>query len=85
MKAQNPGVYVGEFGGASADKALSKSFSDDFKKAEKLSLPITLLILVVAFGALVAAGIPLLLGSERRDGDARPRRAAEPDRPDGRA
>ena len=62
VKAQNSGVYVGEFGGASADKALSKSFSDDFKKAEKLSLPITLLILVVAFGALVAAGIPLLLG-----------------------
>ena len=26
-----------------------------------LSLPITLIVLVVAFGALVAAGIPLLL------------------------
>jgi uncharacterized membrane protein YdfJ with MMPL/SSD domain len=62
VKAQNSGVYVGEFGGASADKALSKSFEDDFKKAEKLSLPITLLILIVAFGALVAAGVPLLLG-----------------------
>src|SRR5262249_25572260 len=62
VKAQNSGVYVGEFGDASANKALSKSFSDDFKKAEKLSLPITLLILIVAFGALVAAGIPLLLG-----------------------
>jgi uncharacterized membrane protein YdfJ with MMPL/SSD domain len=62
VKAQNRGVFVGEFGGASADKALSKSFSDDFKKAEKLSLPLTLLILIVAFGALVAAGIPLLLG-----------------------
>jgi uncharacterized membrane protein YdfJ with MMPL/SSD domain len=62
VKAQNSRVFVGEFGSASADKALSKSFEDDFKKAEKLSLPITLLILVVAFGALVAAGIPLLLG-----------------------
>src|SRR3954454_21429638 len=62
VKAQNSSVFVGEFGGASADKALSKSFQDDFKKAETLSLPITLLILVVAFGALVAAGIPLLLG-----------------------
>jgi RND superfamily putative drug exporter len=62
VKAQNPGVFVGEFGSASADKALSKAFEDDFKKAEKLSLPITLIILVVAFGALVAAGIPLLLG-----------------------
>jgi RND superfamily putative drug exporter len=62
VKAQNPGVFVGEFGAASADKALSKSFEDDFKKAETLSLPITLVILIVAFGALVAAGIPLLLG-----------------------
>src|SRR4051794_594686 len=62
VKAQHSDVFVGQFGGASADKALSKSFSDDFKKAEKLSLPITLLILIVAFGALVAAGIPLLLG-----------------------
>ena len=58
----NPGVYVGQFGDASADKAISKAFEDDFKKAEVLSLPITLLILVVAFGALVAAGVPLLLG-----------------------
>jgi uncharacterized membrane protein YdfJ with MMPL/SSD domain len=61
-KAANPQVFVGQFGGASADKALSKSFSDDFKKAEFLSLPITLVILVLAFGALVAAGVPLLLG-----------------------
>jgi uncharacterized membrane protein YdfJ with MMPL/SSD domain len=58
----NPAVFVGQFGDASADKAISKAFEDDFKKAEVLSLPITLLILVVAFGALVAAGVPLLLG-----------------------
>ena len=62
VKDQNPSVFVGEFGAASADKALSQSFEDDFKKAETLSLPITLAILIVAFGALVAAGIPLLLG-----------------------
>src|SRR5207247_1123030 len=62
VNAANPQVFVGQFGGASADKALSKSFSDDFKKAELLSLPITLIILVLAFGALVAAGVPLLLG-----------------------
>ena len=62
VQAANPDVYVGEFGSASANKALSKAFEDDFKKAETLSLPITLLILVFAFGALVAAGVPLLLG-----------------------
>ncbi len=62
VQAANPDVFVGEFGMASASKALSQAFEDDFKKAETLSLPITLLILVLAFGALVAAGVPLLLG-----------------------
>jgi RND superfamily putative drug exporter len=57
----HPGLHVAEFGDASAHKALDKAFSDDFKKAETLSLPITLLILVLAFGAIVAAGIPVLL------------------------
>jgi uncharacterized membrane protein YdfJ with MMPL/SSD domain len=57
----HPGFVVEQFGDASADKAISKSYEDDFKRAETLSLPITLLILVVAFGALVAASIPLLL------------------------
>jgi uncharacterized membrane protein YdfJ with MMPL/SSD domain len=58
----NPGVFVGQFGDASADKALSKAFSDDFSKAGMLSVPVTLVILVLTFGALIAAGVPLLLG-----------------------
>ncbi len=37
------------------------AYGDDLGKAGLLSLPITLIILVLAFGALVAAGIPLLL------------------------
>lgn len=57
----NPDVRVEQFGDASAGKALGKMFEDDFKKAEILSIPVTLLILIVAFGALVAAGLPLLL------------------------
>jgi len=57
----NPDVRIEQFGQASASKAFSKSVSDDFARAFKLSIPITLLILVVAFGALVAAGIPVLL------------------------
>jgi uncharacterized membrane protein YdfJ with MMPL/SSD domain len=58
----NPDVFVGQFGDASAEEAISKAFEDDFKKAEFLSLPITFIILVVAFGALVAAFVPLILG-----------------------
>jgi uncharacterized membrane protein YdfJ with MMPL/SSD domain len=37
------------------------AFANDLKRPATLSIPITLIILVVAFGALVAAGIPLLL------------------------
>ena len=58
----HPALRIEQFGDASANKALSQAFEDDFRKAEFLSLPITLLILVLAFGALVAAGLPLLLG-----------------------
>ncbi|HEX7290104.1 MAG TPA: MMPL family transporter [Conexibacter sp.] len=57
----HPALRIEQFGDASADEAISQMFADDFKKAELLSIPITLAILVVAFGALVAAGIPLLL------------------------
>jgi len=60
--ARHPDVRVGQFGDASANKALSKAFGDDFAKAGLLSVPITLVILVLAFGALVTAGVPLLLG-----------------------
>jgi len=57
----HPGFFVGEFGGASAAKAVDTAFADDLKSAGLFSVPLTLIILVVAFGALVAAGIPLLL------------------------
>jgi uncharacterized membrane protein YdfJ with MMPL/SSD domain len=60
-RAANPGLRIEQFGDASAGKALSAVFEEDFKKAETLSLPVTLLILIVAFGSLVAAGLPLLL------------------------
>ncbi len=58
----HPGFVIGEFGLASAQKAGDTAYGDDLGKAGTLSLPITLIILVLAFGALVAAGIPLLLG-----------------------
>src|SRR6185436_15632099 len=58
----HPDLRIEQFGDASAAKALNASFEKDFQRAETLSLPITLLILVIAFGALIAAGVPLLLG-----------------------
>ncbi len=61
VQRQSPGFIVAEFGDASAAHALSKLSSEGFARAEKLSVPITFLILLVAFGAFVAAGIPVLL------------------------
>ena len=61
IQKANPGYFVGEFGDASTDKQIEGAFLDDLAKAGMLSLPLTLIILVVVFGSLVAAGIPLLL------------------------
>jgi RND superfamily putative drug exporter len=61
VQRAHPQLFIGEFGDASAADALVTAYDDDLGKAGLLSLPITLGILVIAFGALVAAGIPLLL------------------------
>jgi uncharacterized membrane protein YdfJ with MMPL/SSD domain len=61
VQRAHPGFIVQEAGDASADRALSKTLSNDFKRAERLALPITLLIMLLAFGAFVAAGLPVLL------------------------
>ena len=57
----HPGFTIGEFGDASAQKGVETAYADDLGKAGMLSLPITLAVLVLTFGSLVAAGIPLLL------------------------
>ena len=62
VSAQNahPGFAIESFG-VSAQKQVTEAFTDDLAKAGLLSIPITLIILIFAFGSLVAAGIPLLL------------------------
>jgi uncharacterized membrane protein YdfJ with MMPL/SSD domain len=62
VQKRHPQLTVAPFGDASAGKALNEALADDFLRAELLAIPITLAILLLAFGALVAAGIPLLLG-----------------------
>jgi uncharacterized membrane protein YdfJ with MMPL/SSD domain len=57
----HPGYTIAELGGASAAHELDQTLQQDFKRAEQLTIPVTLLILVVAFGALVAASIPVVL------------------------
>jgi RND superfamily putative drug exporter len=57
----HPSFTVSELGDASANHALNETIGKDLSRAEKLSLPLTFLILLLAFGAFVAAGVPVLL------------------------
>jgi RND superfamily putative drug exporter len=58
----NPAFYVGEAGSASTGKALNDLFESQLAMAGLLSIPITLGILLLVFGSVVGASIPLLLG-----------------------
>jgi RND superfamily putative drug exporter len=57
----NPGLEVEQAGSASIDAGINDKVGSDLASAESLSLPITFIILLVAFGAFIAAGIPVLL------------------------
>ena len=61
VQQRHDGFTVAEFGFASANHELNDTLNKDFQRAEYSSLPVTLVILLVAFGALVAAGLPVLL------------------------
>jgi uncharacterized membrane protein YdfJ with MMPL/SSD domain len=61
LQRRAPRFTVAEFGDASGEHAQDASSNSGLHKAELLSLPITFLILLIGFGAFVAAGIPVLL------------------------
>ncbi len=60
--ATHPGLRVGQVGPGSIDAEVGRQLDADFRRAELISLPVTLGVLLVAFGAVVAAGVPVLLG-----------------------
>jgi uncharacterized membrane protein YdfJ with MMPL/SSD domain len=57
----HPAFVISEFGQASADHEISDAIGHDVGQAEQLAVPITFVILLFAFGAFVAAGVPVLL------------------------
>jgi RND superfamily putative drug exporter len=61
VAARHPGLRIAEAGATSVSQAINASVGRDFRRAEVTSVPITLVLLLVVFGALIAAGIPLLL------------------------
>ncbi|MEY2535088.1 MAG: hypothetical protein QOF29_2998, partial [bacterium] len=59
---RHPDLAVEQFGDASANKAVNATIGDDLASAGMLSLPVTLILLTLTFGTLVAAGVPLWIG-----------------------
>ncbi|MFJ8899958.1 MMPL family transporter [Streptomyces sp. NPDC102370] len=61
VQKENGSLRIEEIGGASMMKTFDDAFGDDFKKAEYSAVPVALGILLIAFGALVAALLPVAL------------------------
>ncbi|MDX3072266.1 MMPL family transporter [Streptomyces sp. MI02-7b] len=58
---RHAGFAVEQFGEASSQKVFDEAFGSDFQRAEYSALPVALGILLIAFGALVAALLPVAL------------------------
>ncbi|MEU0601819.1 MMPL family transporter [Streptomyces sp. NPDC006393] len=61
VQKDHSSLRIEEIGGASMNKQYSDAFGDDFKQAEYSAVPVALGILLIAFGALVAALLPVAL------------------------
>ncbi len=61
VASRHPGLLVRHAGDLTLDDAIDARVADDLSAAETTSVPVTLLLMLLAFGALVAAGIPVLL------------------------
>jgi putative drug exporter of the RND superfamily len=61
IQADHPDLLVREAGDASTDRVASALLGQDFRQSEWTSIPLTLILLLAVFGALIAAGIPVVL------------------------
>ncbi len=61
VQARHPSLVVAEAGDASVTRAANGMLARDFHQAERTSVPLTLLLLLIVFGALIAASIPVIL------------------------
>ncbi len=57
----HPQVTIGEAGAFTAGDARDRAGNRDLHRAELLSIPVTLLVLLFAFGSIVAAIVPVVL------------------------
>ncbi|MFJ7902751.1 MMPL family transporter [Streptomyces sp. NPDC096198] len=61
VQKAHPEVRVQETGGPSMSKGLDQQRGDDLAFSEMLTLPVTIITLMIAFGSVIAAGLPVLL------------------------
>ncbi|MFI6058023.1 MMPL family transporter [Streptomyces sp. NPDC051286] len=61
VQGEHDGLVIEEIGSASMGKTFEDAFGDDFQRAELSAVPVALGILLIAFGALVAALLPVAL------------------------
>ncbi|MFJ1897579.1 MULTISPECIES: MMPL family transporter [unclassified Streptomyces] len=61
VQKSHPEVRVEETGGPSMSKGLDKQRGDDLLFSEMLTLPVTIITLMIAFASVIAAGVPVLL------------------------
>ncbi len=62
VESRHAGFLVDETGSVSTQKAVQSSIQGGLKTAGLVSIPLTIIILMIVLGSLVAALIPLLLG-----------------------
>ncbi|GLX16946.1 MMPL family transporter [Streptomyces lavendulae] len=61
VAAGHPDLVVEETGSPSISKGVNDQRGDDLALSERITLPVTLVVLLVVFGSVVMAGVPLLL------------------------
>ncbi|MGW3203420.1 MMPL family transporter [Streptomyces sp. NPDC001135] len=61
VQRAHPGLLVQETGSASVSKGVDQQRDDDLALSERISLPLTLVTLLIVFGSLTMAAVPLLL------------------------
>ncbi|MGX5213972.1 MMPL family transporter [Streptomyces violaceus] len=61
VRKSHPGLLLEETGSPSVSKGVEQQRSADLALSEAITLPVTLLTLLVVFGSVTMAGVPLLL------------------------
>ena len=61
VQDEQPALEISQAGDITIDESIDERVAADLSSAEKFSIPVTLVLMLLAFGALIAAGIPVLI------------------------